>query len=1130
MNIEASNPHINATLRASAGSGKTWMLITRIVRLLLAGNEPGGILAMTFTRKAAAEMQQRLAERLFELATVTDKQLHKLLTELGVEKDEAHCKQARTLYEFHQYCDFPVRTQTFHSFCQDILARFPLEADVPPGFDLLESSSLLIQQARNALFNEAALDMDGPLALNLQNFSAACDGLSNMNKSLDSFLQHRSDWWAFTENALHPCAYASKILQQQLDYNSATDPVKTFFDARTLQQLTSFAPLLARNPTKTNIAFADEIADCLAKKQFDHAGLWRIANCFLTKDRQPRVRKDSKALRKKLAEDTDYFLELVDILPAKILHAFDQLNKHKTFTLNRLWYLCGERFVYHYTCLKQQLRQLDFTDLEWKTYTLLQHSENALWVQYKLDQRIDHFLIDEFQDTNPTQWRLILPLLEEMAAGEQQRPRSIFLVGDEKQSIYSFRRAKPELQAQAGFWLEQHLNAQSFPLNKSWRSSTAIINTVNAIFEQDKFHPLLASFSPHETHKTSLPGKVELLPLIKPPEKDKPNKSIAHVLRNPLQQPLADKASVYLQEGEQIASSIRHMLDQQMAIGEGQDARTIRYGDIFILVRKRSHLGDYEQAFRAAGIPYLSASKGTLMDCLEISDMEALLDTLLTPFNNLALAQVLKSPLFAASDADLIDIANHKSDTLWIHRIAELQHELPSHHPVHRAHVCITRWRSLVDKIPVHDLLDRIYSEANVLKRYHSASTDALKPRVRANLIRFMELALTLDSGRYPSLMYFLQYLRSLKTLAADAPDEAPMETDESRVHIMTIHASKGLEAPVVFLADTIIGTKDRSSYSVLVDWPVENPRPTIFQLVPSAAHRDSVSAQNVAQQQIVHQREDANLLYVAITRAKQCLFVSACLPEKKPYLDWYSDIRAGLQSIGEEIQPDYWLYQQGEWPNLSEAAQQAMVDKRSDTLKMEPRLTQKIILPAADYQIIAPSKTASLNDHLSGDEDGLIRGIAIHRCLDLLTRKKPFSADSVLQTLSGELNRPVDDPLLQTCLAEAQHCIAQKCLRSVFQPANGTKIYNELSIQYKLQQNVVLGVIDRLIVSDNEALIIDYKSHTQTGADSKAQLVTQYRPQMQYYADGIRQAWPDKTVTAALLFTHIAELAYVRV
>ncbi len=1126
MTIEAANPNINATVTASAGSGKTYMLVSRIVRILLQGEEPGGILALTFTRKAAAEMQQRLTERLYELATIDDNELDHQLDLLGVEIDKHSRHQARSLYEFHQYCDFPVRTQTFHSFCQDILARFPLEAGLPPGFDLLESSSLLIKQARNALFNEAALNMNGKLAQNLEALVDVCDGLFNFDKALKSFLDHRSDWWAFTEKAEHPCAYATKILETQLDIQSDIDPVKAFFNDLTLQQLKIFAPLLAKNPTKTNIKFADEIAACLVETELNYKIFLRISDCFLTKEQKPRARKDTPTLRKKLAEDSDKFLELVEILPNKILETYDLINKQKTFDLNRLWYLCGERFLHHYQQLKQQLRQLDFTDLEWQTYKLLQHSENALWIQYKLDQRIDHLLIDEFQDTNPTQWQLILPLLEEMAASELEKPRSIFLVGDEKQSIYSFRRAKPELQAQAAHWLSEHLNAQSFPLNKSWRSSPAIIDSVNAIFQQEKYQSLLPGFSPHETHQETLPGKVEILPLLQQ-QKEEPDKEENKplVLRNPLHEPRAEKPSIYLQEGEQIAECIQQLINNQTAIGEGNNAHAITYDDIFILLRKRSHVAFYETALRQAGIPYLGANKGTLLDCLEIKDMEALLDTLITPFNNLSIAQVLKSPLFDATDNDLMLIAKYKDTPLWIDRIAALHTNLDELHPIHRAHVYIKRWQSLADKIPVHDLLDRIYSEGNVLARYDAASPETLKPRVQANLTRFLELALELDSGRYPSLMNFLQHLRELKTLVSDAPDEAPTETTESRVHIMTIHASKGLEAPVVFLADSITSNKDRSSFSVLVDWPAKKVRPDTFQLIPASNNRDSVSQKHIEKQKINHNKEDANLLYVALTRAKQFLFVSACLPDKEPYLNWYLDIKNALNMLAKEDDGKL-FYQTG----TIETAKAGKAKTIRAEIKIDPQLTQRFPDLNIQNQIIAPSRTTQAETSLSGDEDGKNRGIAIHRCLDLLTRDNPFSEENIKQTLAAELDLSADDKLIQQCLEESQQLMSKSELKVIFQPENNVKAYNELPIQFKSDKQLVYGIIDRMLVDDDHVLIIDYKSHKQATEKNRDQLTKNYQQQMQLYTEGIRKAWPDKTVKAALLFTHFAELYYVDV
>ena len=282
MSIQAANPAINATVAASAGSGKTWLLVTRILRLLLAGAEPGGILALTFTRKAAGEMQQRLAERLRELATVDNKKLEAMLSEIGLDASDELKQRARLLYEHHQYCHFPVRSQTFHSFCQDVLTRFPLEADVPPGFDLLESSSLLIEQARDALMTEAALNMDDELARHLQALLNACNGLSNLQKVLNGFLSQRSDWWAFTETTEDPVGYATEILAQQLEIDSDSDPLTEYFRPRTLDELAEFSRLLAMHDTKTNLEFADRLAMTLATKPHNEATFAKIYSCFFT--------------------------------------------------------------------------------------------------------------------------------------------------------------------------------------------------------------------------------------------------------------------------------------------------------------------------------------------------------------------------------------------------------------------------------------------------------------------------------------------------------------------------------------------------------------------------------------------------------------------------------------------------------------------------------------------------------------------------------------------------------------------------------------------------------------------------------------------------------------------------------
>ena len=1133
MSLNAANPHINATVTASAGSGKTYMLITRILRILLQGAEPGSILALTFTRKAAGEMQQRLAERLYELATVSDEKLLELLGALDL--DDSYIEKARCLYEAHQYCDYPVRTLTFHSFCQDLLARFPLEADIPPNFDLLESSELLIQQAKDAMFNEAALHMQGELAEHLQSLMQLSGGLFNLEKILFSFLHHRSDWWAFTDNETDAVAFAQQHLADTLGYTANSDPLNDFFTVKRSEELQHFAKRLAETAGKKNLDYAARLANWLLDKKSDSQGFEIIRGCFLTLKNEPmsQGRQDNKALRKKLGDDkADQFLELHQRLSQKILDTIEQLNKQHCYQLNSHWYYCGEKFIEHYQTLKRQQRLLDFTDLEWRSYKLLQDSANALWIQYKLDQKIQHLLIDEFQDTNPTQWQLILPMLEEMAAAESERERSVFVVGDEKQSIYSFRRAKPELLEQAANWLSEHLDAEKFPLNKSWRSSPAIMQTVNAVFGQQEFQQTLPSFQAHETHHDTLAGRVEVLPLWHSDDiRDEETPGI--YCRNPLQQPRPEPVNIYQKEARQIAQHIKQLVNNKTSVSEGKHTRPLTYNDIYILVRKRAHVAEYERALRDAGIAYLGTNRGTLLDCLEIQDMEALLNTLLTPFNNLALAQVLKSPIFLASDDDLQLIAAHNTSSHWYDRIAELSSQLATDHPIHRACKLLSEWRALADNIPVHDLLDKIFSDTDLLERYHRSTPAALQPRVKANLTLFLEMALDLDSGRYPSLMHFLYYLRSLKKTQSDAPDEAPMETREPRVKIMTIHASKGLEAPVVYLVDSINVARDRSAMSTLVNWPVEQTKPVNFQLLPSGKQQDQVSRKLNEQQAITQKKEDANLLYVALTRARQYLFVSACQASRGPFLNWYHPIQKALQELTGNSEDAHLIYRFGDQSaaveKLSELTPATETDATADPALINPALRKKIPTSSLTEQIIAPSQAdkkinLSQSPRMDDDVDAQQRGIAIHFMLDALTRQPALTEEQIHRQLQYELQIN-DSDLINAWLETAQRTLQHPELKNIFQPSDILKFYNECSIQYIQGDKQVYGVIDRLLVAENRVTIIDYKTHQHATTRNITQIAEGYQQQMQLYADGVRQLWPDKTIEACLLFTECSAL-----
>lgn len=330
-------------------------------------------------------------------------------------------------------------------------------------------------------------------------------------------------------------------------------------------------------------------------------------------------------------------------------------------------------------------------------------------------------------------------------------------------------------------------------------------------------------------------------------------------------QPREDnKIDIRIDEAEQIAQYINQMMTSSLQITEGDKNRAIDYDDIMILMRNRTHSHVYEDVLRRHDIPFISNKRGSFLDNLEVNDLEKLLDSLITPFNNLAIAQVLKSPIFSARDEDLILLAQSDKTKTWYQRLSIITSEQPENKTLLRAETMLRHWQELADTIPVHDLLDRIFSEGNILQRYSAAVSDSKKAQVKANLQQFLELSLELNSGRYPSLSRFLDHLRNFKKQTAQAPDEPVVDTQSNCVRIMTIHASKGLESPVVFLADSNNTGSGNESYSAMVYWPASNDRPTHFQLLTDKISTDSITASIQQTKAIAQSQEDLNLLYVA--------------------------------------------------------------------------------------------------------------------------------------------------------------------------------------------------------------------------------------------------------------------------
>ncbi|MEJ2574087.1 MAG: UvrD-helicase domain-containing protein [Gammaproteobacteria bacterium] len=1107
----AASPQHSATVMASAGTGKTWLLVTRLVRLLLEGASPDSILAITFTRKAAAEMASRLTDRLHDLCAMEPENRAQALRGMGIEPTEALLADAAGLYEKYLFEPHQLRVTTFHAFCQELLRRFPLEADVPAGFEVLDGVRLMEETAWEALVDEATRAPDSPLARDLEILFQCFNGHYGTKQSLMRFLYHRGDWWAYTCGETDPADHASQTLADQLMVDTNGDPLDDGLTAVLRARLQTYAEMLLRHRTATFSKAAGHIQTALLHELDIQERLALLDQALLRKSTTP---KPSKSLVKSLGVDgQDRLIALHEGLSAWFTDIQDQYRRRRTLGLSRSWFRAGARLLDHYQRLKVEQRVLDFSDLEWKAYLLLNHADHTLWIQYKLDQRIDHLLVDEFQDTNPTQWHLIFPLLQELASGEQHRRRSVFLVGDAKQSIYRFRRAEPDLFPAAQDWLRKHLHAVDHSLSASWRSAPAIIEFVNAMFGKDPLRSLLAEFHEHTTHRSSLWGRVEIMPLIM----DENREQAAVVgLRNPLRQPrelILDRR--HRREGDVIAARIHALLGQGTIVGEGAATRPLGYDDIMILVRHRTHVLAYEEALRAAGIPHISASRGTLLDSIEIGDMAALLQILILPYHNLSLATILRSPLFDCSDDDLMTLAREPGD-YWLERLSSLAPRQAPGTPLARAAYWLPRWQKLSGERPVHDLLDRIYSEGDVVARYEAALPDHLRSRVRANLTRFIELALETDSGRYPSLTTFIRRLATLREQEDDAPDEAVESSAAGSVRLLTIHAAKGLEAAVVFLADSTTSPSTRRAYQALVRWPAHAGRPSHFLLCGKAGEIDGVTEALLEDEARQELREQTNLLYVAITRAKQMLVISGCKPNRGEELGWYGTI-AGQLGDAEAIQRNGWSAESGAAsPYVAPAA------AVTAALSVDPRLARPVPLVSPDMEI-APSRTVDDAAGIQGDPEGRKRGLVIHRLLQLLGDGPQADSAAIRRRISAEFDLDPRLDAIDEWQAEAERIVNDPALRDWFDPACYDQAYKEVPIHYYLDTKLVYGVIDRLVIKGDHCILVDYKTHRGASADTLAALAAPYQEQLRLYTEGVRSLWPGKSVRSFLLFTACA-------
>ena len=899
----ALDPGASAVVEACAGSGKTWLLVGRILRLLLAGAAPAQILAITFTRRAAQQMRQRLLEDLAALARADPDRALALLAERGLSGTQAQqaLPVARGLYEQVASTDQSVSIETFHGWFWRLLRRAPLGSGVAHTANLLEAPRRLLEEAWNEFAGEL-LEADAQPLADYEELVTRI-GDFNTERLLRNFVTKRAEWWSFGGADPEPaieraCAPMREVLRAG-GFSPSCHPGEMLRQPRFLDALRALLACWqsAQRPTAAVLKAIKAACSFLREPADPPQDLVRASGLLLTDKETPLKDLEPIALARRLSRPrpgdahpyADLWAEAIQIVRSVRAARLEW----DALRLNECGLRCAARLLRAYERRKRDANVLDFTDIEWHADRLLRDEATAAYMQANLDARTRHLLVDEFQDTSTLQWRALQRWLDAYE-GDADRP-TVFVVGDPKQSIYRFRRAEPRVFDAATRYLARQFGAATLRTNVTRRSPAALVTVLDSVFAGR--NPLYQAQSSH----ARLEGRFVVLPLPQPAraaprgasagpdagasgDRAAPDAGalsrgpqLRDVLREPREAPRQDRHEL---EGRLLAAELAHWVGR-LQVPEQSGIRAARWSDAVVLLRRRTHMAALERAFRDAGIPTLSDRRGGLLDRTEIEDIVALLEFLCSE-DDLSLAHALRSPLLGCSDQDLLAIASTQGPTWWS-RLAALA--APGAE-LQRARTLLTGWLQGAGVLPVHDLLDRIFDEADLRARYAARMPRERGVQVQANFDAFLQLALTLEAGRFPTLTRFLDDLQWIRDKDSDTIDEGLAAADDA-VRLMTIHGAKGLEAPIVAIADASAQDGPPDRYDVLLNWPPELAAPEHFSLIGRATRSGSGRGRWLEMDREQRDQEDWNLMYVAMTRASQLLIVSGS-DERGGQENWY--------------------------------------------------------------------------------------------------------------------------------------------------------------------------------------------------------------------------------------------------
>lgn len=1137
---EAADPAASAWVSANAGTGKTHVLTMRVLRLLLAGTSPERILCLTYTKAAAAEMSKRVFQRLAGWVTPTDAELGGQLAELlGRPPDAGELVRARRLFTEAIETPGGLKVQTIHSFCERLLQRFPLEAGVPPHFAILdeETCRTLQRQAIDEVLIEAVRNTASVTGMALTRAIAfAVD--DRFDELMREALAKRE--WLETASRLDLGAQdafaAAETLYRRAFGVSATatlEGLQSEIDALLSDvQLVRARDVLCAG-SSSDVEAGRRVGDIL-RAASPPRRVDALARLFLNSEGEPRARLMTRNLAAQ-HPDVDAVLLRAQEGFVRLHPAYGHLGLiEATTALLRL----ADAIMHRYGILKERRAALDFDDLIRHAEGLLSHRAHAEWVLYKLDGALDHILVDEAQDTSSAQWNVIGALAHEFFSGDGAREgstRTLFAVGDEKQSIYGFQGARPEMFARVGRnFAAAARNAgllwRDVPLTLSFRSVAPLLTVVDTVFRDTSRAAGTTAGTEVVRHIANRLGQAGVFEIW---DAEKPEGVTEADVWAPLEEErifspvsrlavhIADTIGGWLNSGERIAS----------------ENRPIRPADILILVRKRRPFADaIIVALKARGIPVAGADRIELAEQLAVQDLMAAGDFILLPEDDLVLAALLKSPLFDLDDDDLLAIAPERKGSLW----SALLSAASTTPRFKEAADTLKRWRAFADYVPPFEffaeLLDRDGGRRKLLER--------LGPEAADPIDEFLNLALNYDRAAAPSLQGFLDWLRRTEIVI-----KRDMEDGRGEVRVMTVHGAKGLEAPIVFLPDTCTVRSGDRPGGLLdlphVARPSSVPDPFCWPVKGTSRLPGVQAAKQAAQSRETQERN--RLLYVALTRARDRLYVAGFEGVKGRERDCWYDIITG--ALAGQLTPAHDA--QGRQVHRLESQQEAAHEPQKDASDDRAHATRPpewafraaprepaLVIP------LAPSRLAPLETDAEGDPverspermpvaephapalraDGtrFLRGTLTHALLQYLPTLDQALWDAAARRFVEMRGRALPQRSRASIVEETLAVLRAPSFAALFGPQSQPEVPIVAEIDppggkgHKLRLN---GQIDRLVRMGNEVLIVDYKTNRPPPRHA-TDVPETYILQLAAYRLAVQQVFTGLGVRAALLWT----------